>query len=123
MAVQAVLKKYDVLLIADEVICGFGRVGTPFGSHLYGMEPDLVLGEIEEALLAEIRHALAFTAEKETRRRSEEQVREQAALLDKARDAIIAADLGHRISYWNASAEKLYGWTEAEVLGEIYIIP
>jgi L-2,4-diaminobutyrate transaminase len=41
-AIQAVLKKYDVLLIADEVICGFGRIGTPFGSHLYGMEPDLV---------------------------------------------------------------------------------
>ena len=40
--VQSVLKKYDVLLIADEVICGFGRIGTPFGSHLYGMEPDLV---------------------------------------------------------------------------------
>ena len=31
-----------MLLIADEVICGFGRLGTPFGSHLYGMEPDLV---------------------------------------------------------------------------------
>jgi L-2,4-diaminobutyrate transaminase len=41
-AIQSVLTKYDVLLIADEVICGFGRIGTPFGSHLYGMEPDLV---------------------------------------------------------------------------------
>lgn len=41
-AVQTVLKRYDVLLIADEVICGFGRIGAPFGSHLYGMEPDLV---------------------------------------------------------------------------------
>ena len=41
-AIQAVLTKYDVLLIADEVICGFGRVGAPFGSHLYGMEPDLI---------------------------------------------------------------------------------
>jgi L-2,4-diaminobutyrate transaminase len=41
-AIQAVLKKYDVLLIADEVICGFGRIGTPFGSHLYSMEPDLI---------------------------------------------------------------------------------
>jgi L-2,4-diaminobutyrate transaminase len=41
-AIQAVLRKYDVLLIADEVICGFGRVGALFGSHLYGMEPDLV---------------------------------------------------------------------------------
>jgi L-2,4-diaminobutyrate transaminase len=41
-AIQAVLARHDVLLIADEVICGFGRVGAPFGSHLYGMEPDLV---------------------------------------------------------------------------------
>ncbi|NSZ55833.1 aspartate aminotransferase family protein [Agrobacterium vitis] len=40
--IQAVLKKYDVLLIADEVICGFGRTGAMFGSDLYGMEPDLV---------------------------------------------------------------------------------
>ena len=41
-AIQAVLRKYDVLLIADEVICGFGRVGALFGSNLYGMAPDLV---------------------------------------------------------------------------------
>jgi L-2,4-diaminobutyrate transaminase len=41
-AVQEVLRKYDVLLIADEVICGFGRLGEPFGSHLYEMEPDLI---------------------------------------------------------------------------------
>ena len=41
-AIQTVLRKYDVLLIADEVICGFGRIGTPFGSHLYDIEPDLI---------------------------------------------------------------------------------
>ncbi|MGY4281715.1 L-2,4-diaminobutyrate transaminase [Bradyrhizobium sp. LM2.7] len=40
--IQAVLRCYDVLLIADEVICGFGRTGADFGSTLYGMEPDLV---------------------------------------------------------------------------------
>jgi 4-aminobutyrate--pyruvate transaminase len=38
--IQAVLKKYDMLLIADEVICGFGRLGTPFGSTAMGMTPD-----------------------------------------------------------------------------------
>jgi L-2,4-diaminobutyrate transaminase len=40
--VQAVLKKYDVLMIADEVICGFGRLGRLFGSEVFGIEPDLV---------------------------------------------------------------------------------
>lgn len=41
-AIQAVLKKYEVLLIADEVVCGFGRTGAPFGCDLYGIEPDLI---------------------------------------------------------------------------------
>jgi L-2,4-diaminobutyrate transaminase len=41
-AIQAVLKEYDVLLIADEVITGFGRTGAMFGSQLYDIEPDLV---------------------------------------------------------------------------------
>jgi 4-aminobutyrate--pyruvate transaminase len=38
--IQAVLTRYDVLLIADEVICGFGRLGTPFGSQAMNMKPD-----------------------------------------------------------------------------------
>jgi 4-aminobutyrate---pyruvate transaminase len=38
--IQAVLTKYDVLLIADEVICGFGRLGQMFGSPVMGMKPD-----------------------------------------------------------------------------------
>ncbi|MFB9123748.1 aminotransferase class III-fold pyridoxal phosphate-dependent enzyme [Paraburkholderia dipogonis] len=41
-AIQVVLNKYDVLLIVDEVITGFGRTGKMFGSTLYGIEPDLV---------------------------------------------------------------------------------
>lgn len=41
-AIQAVLKKYDVLLIADEVITGFGRTGAMFGSEKYDIEPDLI---------------------------------------------------------------------------------
>jgi 4-aminobutyrate--pyruvate transaminase len=40
--VQRVLKKYDVLLIADEVICGFGRTGNMFGSETYGIAPDIM---------------------------------------------------------------------------------
>jgi L-2,4-diaminobutyrate transaminase len=41
-AILEVLRRYDILLIADEVICGFGRVGAPFGSTLYDMDPDLI---------------------------------------------------------------------------------
>ncbi len=39
---QAVLKKHDVLMIADEVICGFGRTGNMWGSQTYGIRPDMV---------------------------------------------------------------------------------
>jgi L-2,4-diaminobutyrate transaminase len=41
-AVQAVLAKYDILLIADEVVTAFGRIGEYFGSHKYGIRPDLI---------------------------------------------------------------------------------
>jgi len=40
--IQAVLKKYDILLIADEVICGFCRTGNFWGSETYGIEPDMM---------------------------------------------------------------------------------
>ncbi len=40
--VQQVLDKYDVLFIADEVITGFGRLGTAFGTQYYGLKPDLI---------------------------------------------------------------------------------
>ena len=41
-AIQAVLNKYDILLIADEVVTGFGRLGSMFGSVHYDMQPDLI---------------------------------------------------------------------------------
>jgi L-2,4-diaminobutyrate transaminase len=40
--IQAVLRKYDVLLIADEVVTGFGRLGTMFGCDHYGIEADII---------------------------------------------------------------------------------
>jgi L-2,4-diaminobutyrate transaminase len=41
-AIQPVLKRHDILLIADEVITGFGRIGSRSGSIHYGLEPDLI---------------------------------------------------------------------------------
>ncbi len=40
--IQPILKKYDILFIADEVICGFGRTGNSFGSITYGIKPDIL---------------------------------------------------------------------------------
>ena len=41
-AIQKVCAKYDVLLHVDEVITGFGRTGNWFGSHTYGISPDVM---------------------------------------------------------------------------------
>ena len=40
--IQAVLKRHDILLVADEVICGFGRTGEMWGSLTVGMQPDMI---------------------------------------------------------------------------------
>jgi 4-aminobutyrate---pyruvate transaminase len=40
--IQSVLRKYDVLFIADEVITGFGRIGDMWGSTTYGLKPDMI---------------------------------------------------------------------------------
>lgn len=52
------------------------------------------------------------------RRLAEAQISEQAALLDKAQDAICVTDMNQRILYWNKSAADLYGWSVAEALGQ-----
>src|SRR5271170_1452881 len=41
--IQKVLRKYDILLIADEVICGFGRTGNMFGTETFGLKPDMIV--------------------------------------------------------------------------------
>lgn len=51
------------------------------------------------------------------RQETDTRLREQAALLDKAQDAILVRDLDHHITYWNNSAARLYGWTAEEAVG------
>ncbi|MGB0696848.1 MAG: aspartate aminotransferase family protein [Rhodospirillaceae bacterium] len=41
-AIQEVLKRYDVLFVADEVICGFGRTGSMWGCQTYNLQPDIL---------------------------------------------------------------------------------
>jgi PAS domain S-box-containing protein len=51
-------------------------------------------------------------------RAGEARIREQAKLLDLAHDAIMVRDMDDHVEYWNHGAEKLYGWTAAEVQGK-----
>jgi len=60
---------------------------------------------------------LGFGIEITEQRAVEQRLREQASLLDKARDAIAVTDLTRHVTYWNPSAERMYGWTSAEAVG------
>jgi PAS domain S-box-containing protein len=51
------------------------------------------------------------------RKQAQEQIAEQAALLDKAQDAILVRDLEGKILFWNHGAERMYGWTRQEAVG------
>lgn len=52
------------------------------------------------------------------RKQAEQKIREQAALLDVAKDAILVRDLDDQILFWNKGAEHLYGWKAQEALGK-----
>lgn len=52
------------------------------------------------------------------RKRGEERIQQQAALLDQAQDAILVRDLEQNILFWNKGAEKIYGWTAEEAVGK-----
>lgn len=65
------------------------------------------------------RHRVAVELDRRTRKlaESEGRIREQAALIHEARDAILVFDLDGKIMFWNKGAERMHGWTAAEVLG------
>ncbi|GAX37472.1 hybrid sensor histidine kinase/response regulator [Nodularia sp. NIES-3585] len=52
------------------------------------------------------------------RKQTEQKIRQQAALLDIATDAIFVHDLDDPVLFWNKAAESLYGWTKAEAIGK-----
>ena len=101
------------------------------------------LGEIQETLESGLpRHALIhyepyaiwadirfhprpggvvlFVRDVTERRRSEETLTLQAAIINEVHNAIIAADVDGRVTSWNRGAEELYGWTADEVLGRAF---
>jgi PAS domain S-box-containing protein len=64
------------------------------------------------------RGALAMVADITERKRSEESVARLAAIVEASPDAIFSTDTEGHITSWNAAAERIYGWSEEEALGE-----
>ena len=63
-------------------------------------------------------HLLGMVHDVTERLQADERIRAQAALLDRANDAIMVRSAEGVLSYWNHGAERLYGWTREEVLGK-----
>ena len=87
--------------------------GTTGVIILFGLDPN----EGDVTLLTLLESIGGQIGEFRERKRVEAHVREQAELLEHARDAIVVVDLNHRITYWNRGAERLYGYPAAEAMG------
>jgi diguanylate cyclase (GGDEF)-like protein/PAS domain S-box-containing protein len=71
----------------------------------------------KEVAEEDLRKMAVYAAAERERREAEARIRDQAALLDKARDAIVVRGLDDRVLYWNKGAERLYGFTSDEAHG------
>jgi two-component system cell cycle sensor histidine kinase/response regulator CckA len=90
-----------------------GNVAVPRGKTLKDKDKP------NDQLIKELRQRIAELEKSETLcKHAEEQIREQASLLDKAQDAIGVRNLEHRLIYWNEGAHRLFGWTAEEIIGK-----
>jgi PAS domain S-box-containing protein len=94
-----------------------GQMGTIFGCRADGEEFPIE-GSISHTDAGKQKLYTVILRDITERRRTEEALREQAALLQQAQDAILIRDLNDKILFWNKSAERVYGWTAEEALGE-----
>ncbi len=94
------------------------RLTSSTGQHL-GLLAALFREPLQQVdfVLATLKIFAARAASELERRDADTHIREQAALLDIAHEAILVKDLDGRITFWNKGAERTYGWTAAEALG------
>jgi hypothetical protein len=78
---------------------------------------DYVLKDRLGRLIPAIERGIRDAEQARRAREAEEKIREQAAFLDKAQDAILVTDMDDHVLYWNKSAERIYGWSPSEIIG------
>ena len=104
----------------DQVISGTGddwqgeyRFRRGDGAYAWVVDRAFVIRDGEGRAIRMVGGMSDETHEMEAQRR----IREQAELLDRARDAILVRRLDHTVEYWNHGAEAMYGWSREEALG------
>ncbi len=121
---QAFVTGTDELYPADQVPVVRALLGQP--SHVSDMEvrhpdgavlPIEVWGRPVTGAGGGIGYGLAVFTDISERRASEKTLADQAALLELAHDAIFVRDIDGRITFWNAGAEHMYGFTRSEAVG------
>jgi len=94
-------------------------IGVDLGDkHLRVAMAAIVLAEGEQRLLVMAEDVTEEQRLRDEARHNAARYREQASLLDKARDAIIVRGIDGRVLFWNKGAQRLYGWSSDEVLGQ-----
>ena len=78
---------------------------------------DYVLKDRLSRLIPAVQRAIRESEHEAKDRQIEEKIRQHAALLDKAQDAILVTDVEDRVVFWNKSAERIYGWTASAIIG------
>jgi PAS domain S-box-containing protein len=111
---QAIVDEEQEILSATKPVLGrVERQSWPGRSEMWVTTNKLVVRDSHGKIIGVIGIFRDITGQK----LAEQQAGERAALLDKARDAILLVGVDNRILYWNQGAQRIYGWSSAEVLG------
>lgn len=120
-------KTRSIILTSDsgEIRIQMNPPGGTYGAQSHSDPEELILEyhvstiDFEEAHpREEDAHFVVSLRDISKRVRAEGRIREQAALLDEAQDAILVYNLTQLVVFWNKGAERLYGWRSEEVLGK-----
>jgi PAS domain S-box-containing protein len=116
---EAVLAQWHDCVQANSNFAGEFRLGKPDGDVRWiSVRAAAISNEVGEAIGFVGTHEDISEAKRDEviRKQAETIILEQAALLNIATDAIMVRNLDQQVIFWNKSAERLYGWTAAEVL-------
>ena len=88
------------------------------GSHGTVRVSSTPVRNLEGRVIAAVEITFDFTELKHAQEQIQEQIHEQAAILDESEDAIVVREMDGRILFWNKGAELIFGWTAEEAAGQ-----